>query len=197
MRRVITATAVVLALSGCSATPAPTAAAPTPSPAGPVKNIVLTVPKPRTAAPALATTGSAWLTILTSLSAYGQWLLANPDPSLAGNVTTPGCAVAGRLNAQLTSLINDKAYVVTAPPAFVSVTGPTPAPTGEAVLYVTASRPAEQVVSRTNPKVTITAWDALPQSSLEVTLDQGADGKWRYCTIERVPDEADPAIPLL
>jgi hypothetical protein len=195
-----------LALGGCAvigagATPAPSV---TPAPTGtvpsaiPVKNITVAIPKPKTAPPTLATSGGAWPKVLASLSAYGQWLLTNPDPALAGNVTAPGCAVANRLGEQLTSLINERAYVLTAPPVFTSVTGPTPAPSsGDAVLYVTASRPAEQVMSQTSKNVAITSWDTLPQTTLEVTLKKGVDGKWRYCTIERTPDETDPAIPLL
>src|SRR3954467_12832571 len=187
LRRVITGTAAgsvaALALGGCAVPGAGTtpAASGAPTPAGtvtsatPAKNITPTIPRPKVAPPALATSSGTWPTILASLSAYGQWLLANPNPALVANVTTPGCAAANQLSDQLYSLINDRAYVVTAPPVFVSVTGPTPAPAGKAVLYVTASRPAEQVMSQMSKNVAITSWDTLPQTSLEVSLDKGGD----------------------
>jgi hypothetical protein len=156
----------------------------------------LTVPKPRTAAPALATTGTAWPKVLASLSGYGQWLLANPDPALVGNVAAPGCAVDQLRARQVQSLIDGNAYVVTTPPVFAAVTGPTPA-SGQVVLSVTAGRPAEPVVSRARPSVTIASYDVVPAASFEVTLDQGTDGKWRYCTIENQPDETVDAVPLI
>jgi hypothetical protein len=53
------------------------------------------------------------------------------------------------------------------------------------------------VVSRVRKSVTIGSYDAVPPASFEVTLDQGADGKWRYCTIENQPDETVAAVPLL
>jgi hypothetical protein len=163
-----------------------------------VKVLTIAVPKPRTPAPALVTTGTAWPKVLASLSAYGQWLLANPDPALVGNVATPGCAVAHLLAQQAQSLINDNAYVVTAPPVFSAVAAPTPAPrSGQAVLMVTAGRPAEAVVSRAHPSITIASYQAVIPASFEVTLDQGADGKWRYCTIENQPDETVAAVPLV
>jgi hypothetical protein len=195
---------VLAGLGGCAVagsttgSTAPTTAPATAASAAPAKVLTLAIPQPRTAAPALATTGTAWPKVLASLSAYGQWLLANPDLALVGNVTTPGCAVAELLSAQVQGLITENAYVVTTPPTFTAVTGPTPAPTtGQAVLMVTAGRAAEPVVSRAKKTVTIASYDAVPPASFEVTLDRGADGKWRYCTIENQPDETVSAVPLI
>ena len=197
----LAAASVGAGLSGCAVleTPAATPAAPAPTTAGSplrVKNLTVAVPKPRTPAPALAITGTAWPKVLASLTAYGQWLLANPNPALVGNVATPGCAVAQLLTTQVQSLINSNAFVLTTPPTFSAVTGSAPA-SGQEVLMVTAGRPQEPVVSRVHKSVTIGSYDAVPPASFEVTLDQGADGKWRYCTIENQPDETVAAVPLL
>ncbi|WP_412740444.1 hypothetical protein [Krasilnikovia sp. MM14-A1259] len=197
----IAATALA-SLSGCAMTAATAtgaAAPPAPTltvPPLPLKAITAGVPKPRTAPPALATTGTSWPKVLASLSAYGQWLLANPNPALVGNVATPGCPVAQLLAQQVQSLITENAYVTPAPPVFSVVTAPTPA-YGHEVLMVTAARPAEPVVSSATGKVTIGSYDAVPSALFEVTLDKGADGKWRYCTIENQPDETVAAVPLI
>jgi hypothetical protein len=189
------------ALSGCAGlgTTAASPAATTPTtPASPlqIKTVTVAVPKPRTPAPALAITSTAWPKVLASLTAYGQWLLANPNPALVGNIATPGCAVAQLLSTQVQSLIDSNTYVVTTPPTFSAITGSAPA-SGQEVLMITAGRPAEPVVSRAQKLVTIGSYDAVPPASFEVTLDQGADGKWRYCTIENQPDETVAAVPLL
>jgi hypothetical protein len=201
----LTAAVVVLAgLGGCGVLGAaagsiPPAAATTPSPlpSRPTTTTpAISVAKPRSAAPALATAGTAWPKVLASLNAYGQWLLANPNPALVGSVTTPGCPVAVLVSQQMQSLINDNAYVVTTPPTVTAITGPASA-SGQVVLMVTAARPGEPVLSRGKGSVTIGRYSAVPAASFEVTLDQGADGKWRYCTIENQPDETDAAVPLL
>jgi hypothetical protein len=182
----------VTAVGGTAATTAPAAS----SSLSPVQVRTVVVPKPRTPAPALATSGTAWPKVLASLTAYGQWLLANPDPALVGTVATPGCAVAQLLTSQVQSLLTENANVVTAATSFTAITGPTAA-TGQVVLMVTAGRPAEPVVSRAKSGLTIGSYTAVPSASFEVTLDQGADGKWRYCTIENQPDETVAAVPLL
>ena len=206
--------AAVAALSGCAATtgattsagttPTATAAAAAPgSSAGvspsPMRVITVSVPKATSAAPALRTTGTAWMPILTSLSAYGQWLLANPDPALVGTVATPSCAVANLLSDQIDGLLGSRAYVKTAPATITSVLGPSPATGSQVVLQVIAARPAEPVVSRANGK-TISTFDAYPQSTLQVTLDLGADKHWRFCSVESSTDAGatdDPSVPLI
>ncbi|GIF23478.1 hypothetical protein Ate02nite_62080 [Paractinoplanes tereljensis] len=137
--------------------------------------------------------------ILTSLSAYGQWLLANPNPALVSNIATPGCAVANLLTQQINGLLSSNAYVRTSPAVFTSVLGPSPAPGPQAVMDVIASRPAEPVLSRTGAKV-ISTFNAYPQSTLQVTLDLGADKRWRFCSVQAATDEGstdDPSVPLI
>jgi hypothetical protein len=195
------------ALTGCAALglggtlPAPAAGAsaapgsPTPLP---VRSGIPT-PKPKTAAPGLATTGSAWLPILTSLSGYGQWLLANPDPALAGNVATPGCAMSDLIGPQLAALLAENAYVKTSPVSITAVIGPSPAIGTEVSLMATASRAAEPVLSRAKGTV-ITTYVAVSPTNLMITLDKGADGKWRLCTVNPQDDSGDPtdpSVPLL
>jgi len=196
--------AAVAALSGCAApTGAPTAAA-TPAPSvsvspSPMRVITISIPRAASAAPALRNTGTSWLPILTSLSAYGQWLLANPDPALVGTVATPGCAVANLLSDQIDGLLGSRAHVRTAPATITSVVGPSPATGSRVVLQVIASRPAEPVLSRANVK-TISTFGAYPQSALQVTLDLGADKHWRFCSIESTTDAGaadDPSVPLI
>jgi hypothetical protein len=207
--------AAVAALSGCAATTgtvvgASAVATSVPSVSvspSPMRVITIAVPKATSAPPALRNTGTSWMPILTSLSAYGQWLLANPDPALVGTVATPGCAAANLLSEQIDGLLRSRAYVKTAPATITSVLGPSPAPvpgpplvTGsQVVLQVIASRPAEPVVSRANGK-TISTFNAYPQSALEVTLDLGADKRWRFCAVENTADAGatdDPSVPLI
>ena len=161
----------------------------------------MVTPTPRTAAPALATTGGNWLKILTSLSAYGQWLVGNPNPALVGNVATPGCAMSGLLTRQLLGLLEGNAYVQTSPAVISSVVGPSPAPAGgQVILDVVAARPAEPVVSRASGAPTISTFTAFPATNLQVTLDRGTDGKWRFCTVEARTDSGapdDPSVPLI
>jgi hypothetical protein len=217
-RGLLTAAAGVLlaALAGCSslpgfaAAPAASPAPPVPVPAStasPVPLPVLTVatPKPVRPAPALKTTGAAWPAILTSLTGYGQWLLANPDPALVGNIAQPGCAMADLISQQAAGLLADRAVVKPSPPVFGAVTGPSPAPGmsvavlgSEVTLDVTVSRPAETVVSRTGKQ--ITAFAALPSTALQITLWRAADNKWRFCTVAAASDSGapdDPSVPLL
>jgi hypothetical protein len=205
--------ALLAALAGCSAlpgfaaTPAPSPAAPA-APAGsatPARVVTIATPKPRTAPPALTNAGVAWPAILASLSGYGQWLLANPDPALAGTVAAPGCAMANFISQQATSLLADNAYLKPVPAVFGTISGPSPAPGSTAAvlgskvtLDVTASRPAETVVSRSGKP--ITAFDPLPLTLLQITLYRGADNKWRFCTVDAMADAGtpdDPSVSLL
>jgi hypothetical protein len=62
-----------------------------------------------------------------------------------------------------------------------------------------ASRPAEPVISRTGGR-TISTFDAFPQSTVQITLDLGADKRWRLCAVEAATDEGatdDPSVALL
>jgi hypothetical protein len=205
MRRLFAVLGVALTatLSGCAgvvtATGPVTPAAKVSASPVPAKVITITTPKAATGAPGLATTGTAWLPILTSLSAYGQWLLANPDPALVGTIATPGCGAANLLTTQLDGLLGSRTYVKTSPATIVSVVAPSPAANGSVTLMVVASRPAEPVLSRAGAK-TVSTFGAYPQGTLEVTLDLGADQRWRFCTIEANGDPAggtDASVPLI
>ncbi|MFG1609795.1 hypothetical protein [Actinoplanes sp. NPDC049265] len=192
--------------SGCAtvavtASPPPAASSvPAGSPV-PVQVRTVATPKPRTAAPGLATTGTAWPAVLSSLARYGQWILANPDPAQVGAVATPGCAFSGLLSQQADGLLRDNAYLVPSAPVFGPITGPTAAGSGlgtTVTLNVTASRPAEVVMSRSGRQ--ITAYDTLAVTPLQITLMQGADRKWRFCTVDAMSDAGapdDPSVPLL
>ena len=184
-----------IGLSGCAVlteTPA-TATVEAPetaavAPAVPAERVTIEIPKPRSAAPTLKTTGTAWPTILASLADYGQWVLANPNPALVENVATPGCATANHLSRQVTGMLGSRTYLKPNPPVFTTVNGPVPADgatdalLGDTVtLDVTASRPSGPVISRTGQQVSTFA--PLPQTRLQVTLRRDADNKWRFCTI--------------
>jgi hypothetical protein len=197
---------LLAALAGCSALPGAAAAPATPVPSYTVPVLTVATPKPRSAAPALKTTGVAWPAVLASLSGYGQWLLANPDPALVGNVATPGCSMYNLISQQATALLRDQAYLQPAAPVFGPVTGPSPAPGAtaavlgnEVTLDVTATRPLEAVLSRAGG-MRISSFDALPQSTLQITLFRPADNKWRFCTVNAQADTGagdDPSVPLL
>jgi hypothetical protein len=207
---------ILSALTGCSVLGGSSAApsvSSTPAPSSsvswgpPAKVITAVTPKPRTAAPSLKTTGTAWPAILASLTRYGQWLLANPDPALVGAIAVPGCAMFNTVYEQADSLLRDKAYLKPSAAVFGVVTGPSLAPgtgvsalNGHVVLDVTVQRPAEAVVSRSGAKQ-IGSYDALPASTaLQITLQQGADTKWRFCTVNALDDTGasdDPSVPLL
>ena len=193
--------AVVATLSGCSAltgggasataTTGPTPAVST-SPS-PMRVISAVTPKARTGAPGLSTTGSAWMPIMKSLAGYGQWLLANPDPSLVGNVATPGCGMSALLGQQVNGLLNSSAYVQTTAPTFTQVLGPSAAPTGTVGLTVVASRPAEPVLSQKKSGVTITTIMPYVPTVFTVTLTKGADNKWRLCEV-KTPDGSEATL---
>jgi hypothetical protein len=191
-------------LLGSTAT-VPSAAA-TPQPSYTVTNLTVAAPKPKTGAPALKTTGTAWPAILASLAGYGQWVLANPDPSKVANVAAPGCAMYDLLSQQTTALFEEQAYLKPSAPVFSLVTGPSPAAGStiaalgnEVSLDVTAIRAAEPVLSQSTA-TPISAFQPLPATALEITLYQGADKKWRFCTVNTWSDTGeggDPSVPLL
>jgi hypothetical protein len=181
--------AAAAALSGCSAattgvTTAEAASAPkvTTSPS-PMRVIAAATPKARSGAPGLSTTGTNWQSIVTSLTAYGQWLLGNPDPSLIAEVATPGCAAANQLGQQVSGLINSNAYVQTVAPVISRVAGPAAAPaSGTVGLTVVAGRAAEPVISQKKGTPITTVAPYAP-TALVVTLNQGSDKKWRLCDV--------------
>jgi hypothetical protein len=130
--------------------------------------------------------------------------MVNPDPSRVGVVATPGCGMANLLSEQITGLLGSQAYLKPAAPVFVSVIGPSSAPTASGavgdrvVLEVTASRPSEPVIDRRGTR--ISAFDPLPPTALQISLDRGVDRRWRFCTVEPVTDSGapdDPSVPLL
>jgi hypothetical protein len=163
--------------------------------------LVVPIPKPRTPAPALKTTGAAWPTVLASLSGYGQWVLANPNPALVATIATPGCSMYNLLSQQVAGLLNGQAYLTPTPPVFGTVVGPTAVPAAlgnQVTVKVIASRPAEPVVGRNGRQ--FTQFQALPQTEMLITLDRGADGKWRFCSVNPWSDVGspdDPSLPLL
>jgi len=189
--------AVVATLSGCSAvtgsvtatsTTAPKAAA---SP-GPMTVIAVATPKAHSGAPGLATTGTNWMSIMKSLTGYGQWLLGNPDPSMIGNVATPGCGMSDLLGRQVSGLMNSNTYVQTVAPVITQVIGPSATTNNTVGLAVVASRSAEPVVSQTKG-TTITTIAPYAPTTLSVTLDKGSDNKWRLCEVTG-PDGAEATL---
>jgi hypothetical protein len=191
-------------LTGCSAllgaTPVPSTSA-VPQPSYSVAVVTVPTPKPRTAAPALKTTGTAWPAILASLAGYGQWVLANPDPSKVANVALPGCAMYDLLSRQTTAMFEEQAYLQPSAPAFGLVTGPSPAPGStiavlgnQLTLDVSATRSSESVLSRSKA-TPISAFDALPTTALRITLNQGTDKRWRFCTVNAWSDTGEPDDP--
>ena len=194
---VLVGVAVVATLSGCSAlsgggtsATATTGATPTVSTsASPMRVISVVTPKARTGAPGLATTGASWLPIMKSLTGYGQWLLGNPDPALVGNVTTPGCGMANLLGQQVNGLLTSSTYVQTTAPVITQVIGPSPATASTVRLTVVASRAAEPVLSQNKSGVTVSTIAPYAPTTFAVTLNKGADNKWRLCDVT-APDES-------
>jgi hypothetical protein len=179
--------AVVATLSGCSTvttsvTTTSTAAPSATATASPMKVIPVATPKAHTGAPVLATTGSSWMSIVKSLTGYGQWLLGNPDPSMIGNVATPGCGMSDLLGRQVSGLVNSDTYVQTVAPVITQVLGPSAATNGSVGLAVVAGRAAEPVMSQAKG-TTITTIAPYAPTTLNVTLDKGSDNKWRLCDV--------------
>ena len=185
---------VLVLTSGCAASPTVSAgSAATARPrvsASPARVTTITTPKARTAPPALKNTGTSWPAILASLSAYGQWVLANPDPAKVAMIAVPGCGVANLLSEQTDGLLGSRTHVQPGLVVFNTVTGPSPVPAGTdtVILDVTASRPGEPVLDHQGKQ--ISTFGPLPQTSLQITLNRGRDQKWRFCTV-------DPAAALL
>jgi hypothetical protein len=79
------------------------------------------------------------------------------------------------------------------------VVGRSPATTGTVVLTVVAGRAAEPVVSRSGGK-TITTFAPYAPGALHVTLNKGADNRWRFCDVQSIGDMTspdDPSVPLV
>lgn len=197
--------AVLMVAGGCAASSARFSATPTTAPgpqvsATPARVITIITPKAGTAAPPVKNTGTAWPAILASLSAYGQWSLANPDPATIPKIAVPGCSMADLLAEQMTGLLGSHTLVQPSPVVFNAVTGPSPVTAGvsEVVLTVNASRPAEPVVDRKGKQVN--TFEAMPQTALEITLNRGSDQKWRFCSVESITDvtaSEDTSVALL
>ncbi len=197
---VLAGVAVVGTLSGCSAltggagATATTGATPKVSTSpSPMRVISVVAPKAKSGAPGLANTGSSWTPIMKSLTGYGQWLLGNPDPSLVGNVATPGCGMANLLGQQVNGLINSSTYVQTTAPVLTQVIGPSAATASTVGLTVVASRVAEPVLSQKKSGVTVTTIAPYSATTFTVTLSRGADNKWRLCDVT-APDESDATL---
>jgi hypothetical protein len=197
---------VLVLASGCASSttagsPAvvATTAGPKASPV-PARVIAIATPRAQSAAPGLKNTGAAWPAILASLAGYGQWLLANPDPAKIATIAEPGCGEANLLSTQVTGLLGSNLYVQPSPVVFTTVNGPSPVAAGvdSVTLDVTASRPTEPVLDRKRKQVT--TFEALPQTSLQITLNRGSDQKWRLCTVDAMTDAGapdDPSVALL
>jgi hypothetical protein len=212
-------TTALLTLTGCATTTTtvlPVTATTSASP-GPVTSTTPTPAKPTTAAPALSNTGTAWPTVIGSMVTYGQWLLANPNPALAGTITEPGCGSDNALTAELQSLVEQNAYVTPSPPTITTIIGPSPSATsgtttaaaslgGQVIIDIQAVRPAEPVVERTtgikksatSGIVELSDQGQLTPTSLRITLILGSDSKWRFCTITDANNpDADAITSLL
>ncbi len=196
--------AVLVSASGCTASAAPISATAPPAgaqvAAAPVPVISAGIAPATSPAPGLANTGTSWSSILASLAAYGQWALANPNPVNVANVAVPGCSAANLLAEQTTGLIGSQTVVQPSPAVFGTVIAPTPfaVATSEVVLAVSASRPAEPVVDRKGQPVS--TFQALPQTSLAITLNRGSDQRWRFCSITAVADTGiatNAPVPLI
>jgi hypothetical protein len=181
--------AALTGLAGCAAT---TANAATPAASvspGPVTTGTPAPAAPTSAAPALKNTGTAWPTVLGSMIAYGQWLLANPNPALATTIAEPGCAAANDLTAELQSLVDQNAYVRPIAPVLTLVIGPSPSGTStvgsQTTVQITATRASEPILGRKTKSTTrvLSNRAQLPTTSLSVTLLLGTDKHWRFCTI--------------
>ncbi|WP_436535467.1 hypothetical protein [Actinoplanes sp. HUAS TT8] len=170
-------------LTGCTA--ATTVAASTPAPASASAPTVKTKAVPTSKAPALTNTGTSWPKVVGSLITYGQWLIANPNPGLAGTITVAGCAAADSLTRQLQTYVDQNAYVQPAAPMLTSIVGPTTAG-AQVTLDITAVRGSEPIHQRTTTRGTThvtTERPALPPTTMNVTLIRGADARWRFCAV--------------
>ena len=198
MRRpLLTVVAVLVAagLSGCATAAGSTAATAPGSVAspGPVTRGKATPAPPTSAAPAVANTGTGWPAIVTSLTGYGQWLLANPNPALVGTIASPGCGTYNNLAAELQSLVDQGAYVKTTAPVFISLTGLSTTASNRATVDIQVSRAAEPLLDRKNAKTTLvlSTLPQLPPTAMQVMLIRGADNRWRFCDIIAQLDDPD------
>ncbi|AEV86370.1 hypothetical protein ACWT_5352 [Actinoplanes sp. SE50] len=210
-RRALRLTAVLAsacALTGCAAFASTTATvSPTVSP-GPTSTFLQTPTVPTSSAPGLSNTGTNLPVVVASLVKYGQWLIANPDPSLVDRIAVPGCAAANDLIHETQSLVDQGAYVTTALPVVTGMQYPSPAASAGAaslgdqtMLDMQVSRPAEALTQRTTAKKTqiISYLPELRSTTVRVSLIRGADKKWRFCEVTTPLDgsRADSITVLL
>ncbi|WIM94052.1 hypothetical protein ACTOB_006052 [Actinoplanes oblitus] len=205
--RLTAALAAACALTGCSVLTASTAATPTPEAtlqAAPTSTFVQTPAVPDTSAPGLSNTGTNLPVVVASLIKYGQWLIANPDPSKATTIAAPGCGAANQLIAETQSLVDQGAYVATVTPTVTAVRWPSasPVPLGDRTsLDIQVSRPAEPVKPRKNGKQTqiLSYLPELKATTVRISLVRGADKKWRFCDVSTPLDgsRADSVTVLL
>ncbi|BCJ40673.1 hypothetical protein GCM10010168_73390 [Actinoplanes ianthinogenes] len=202
-RRALRLTAVVAsacALTGCAAltsAPAVTATSAPPIQAAPTSTFVQTPAVPNTSAPGLSNTGTNLPVVVASLIKYGQWLIANPDPSKVTTIAAPGCSAANQLIAETQSLIDQGAYVTTSTPTVTAVRWPSPsagaAPFGDrASLDIRVSRPAEAITPRKTGKQTevLSYLPELKSTTVRISLVRGSDKKWRFCDVSTPLDGA-------
>ncbi|GAA4587400.1 hypothetical protein BJY16_008228 [Actinoplanes octamycinicus] len=211
-RRALRLTAVLAsacALTGCAAfasSPTTTATPEATLQAAPTSTFLQTPAVPNTSAPNLATTGANLPAVVASLIKYGQWLIANPDPSKAVMIAAPGCSAATQLIAETQSLIDQNAYVTTSTPTVTAVRWPSPSPSAiplgdRTSLDIQVSRPAEAVTPRkTGDQTQILAYlPELKSTTVRITLVRSADKKWRFCDVTTPLDgsRADSITALL
>lgn len=194
-----------IAPSGCATAATTTPAAiggNTPAPAAAATTITtLASPAPPTSkAPALTNSGTTWPKVVGSLLTYGQWLLANPNPTLAGTITVPGCAAHDMLTAELQAYADQSAYVQPAAPILTSITGPTGAIGGQVTVDIQAVRGPEPVYQRAVAGSTThvtTDRPQLPPTALSLSLIRGADSRWRLCTVTDPVSSSSDALSTL
>jgi len=143
---------------------------------------------PTTPAPPLST-GNSWAVVVPQLLTYGQWVLANPDPSLVPNVAAPGCSFDSVLSLQTQSLLNRAAFLQPSQLSVLSIQAPGTPVGAETTIAIEASRRSEQYVDASGTSSTGTLVAALPPTYFDVTLDLGSDKQWRICSI------TEPEVP--
>jgi hypothetical protein len=134
--------------------------------------------------------------VLASLITYGQWLRANPNPSLASTITVPGCGSANDLTTAITAMVADRQYLQPTKPVLTSVVGPSAGTVTSAVEEVTvavrATRNSEARMAYTSGAATVLASEAaLPSTFFRVGLIRGTDSRWRFCSVVDVIHDPD------
>ncbi|BBH70685.1 hypothetical protein ACTI_73700 [Actinoplanes sp. OR16] len=147
---------------------------------------------PTSKAPALTTSGTNWPTVVGSLTTYGRWLLANPNPTLTGPVTEPGCSADDALAASLQTYVDESSYVLPDAPTLTSIVCPTGSVGAQVVIDIEATRGIGPVYDRRQTANTRQRSElaALPPTEFSLTLTRGADSRWHICSVntEDPPD---------